>query len=117
MNATMAFLAKEGIQLETLLNGPPPEITYSSDSLHEEPVENYTQATERGRKVRNQQLKLTWQNRCKTIDKIGILCGAGINPGNTTNKKLHLSSTYVLEQNVVASSKANTPTSKSKKSR
>ena len=49
MNATMAFLAKEGIQLETLLKGPPPEITYSPAAVHEEPGdkpwEHYKQKT------------------------------------------------------------------------
>ena len=37
-------------------------------------MENHTQATERDRKVRNQQLKVNWQNRCKKIDEIGTLC-------------------------------------------
>ena len=63
----LALLVKEGIQLENLLNDPP-EPTYK------EPVENHTQATE-GEKIRNQQLKVNWQNRCKKIDEIGILCG------------------------------------------
>ena len=29
----------------------------------------------RDRKIRNQQLKVNWQNRCKKIDESGILCG------------------------------------------
>ena len=55
-----ALLAKEGIQLETLLNGPPLAVTYPSEPAYEEPVENHTQATEMDRKVVNEQLKLTW---------------------------------------------------------
>ena len=38
-------------------------------------MENHTQMTERDRKIRNQQLKVNWQNRCKKIEEIGILCG------------------------------------------
>ena len=62
-------------QLETFINGPPPAVTYPPEPTYEEPVENHTQATERDRKVRNQQLKVNWRNRCKKIVKIGILCG------------------------------------------
>ena len=71
----LALLAKEGIQLDNLLNDPPSTVTYPPEPTYEEPVENHTQATERDRKVRNQQLKVNWQNRCKKFDEIGILCG------------------------------------------
>ena len=71
----LALLAKEGIQLENLLNDPPSTVTYPPEPTYEEPVENHTQATERDRKVRNQQLKVNWQNRRKKVDEIGILCG------------------------------------------
>ena len=71
----LALLAKEGIQLDTLLNDPPATVTYPPEPTYEAPVENHTQATERDRKVRNQQLKVNWQNRCAKIEEIGILCG------------------------------------------
>ena len=71
----LALLAKEGIQLDTLLNDPPATVTYPPEPTYEEPVENHTQATERDRKVRNQQLKVNWQNRCKKVEEIGIFCG------------------------------------------
>ena len=71
----LALLAKERIQLEHLLNDPPATVTYPPEPIYEEPVENHTQATERERKIRNQQLNVNWQNRCKKIDEIGILCG------------------------------------------
>ena len=70
----LALLAKEGIQLDNLLNDPPTAVTYPPEPIYEEPVENHTQATERDRKFRNQQLKVNWQNRCKKIE-ISILCG------------------------------------------
>ena len=74
-NWKLALLAKEGIQLDTLLDDPPASVNYPPEPTYEEPVENHTQATERDRKVRNQQLKVNWQNRCKKADEIGILCG------------------------------------------
>ena len=70
----LALLAKARIQLENLINGPFPAVTYPPEPTYKEPAENHTQTTERDRKVRNQQLKINWQNRCKNIDEIGILC-------------------------------------------
>ena len=61
----LAVLAKEGILLDNRLYAPPSTVTYPSEPTYEEPVENHTQATQRDRKVRNQQLKVNWQNRCK----------------------------------------------------
>ena len=52
----LALLAKEGIQLENLLNDPPTAVTYPPEPTYEESTENQTQATERDRKIRNQQL-------------------------------------------------------------
>ena len=71
----LALLPKEGIQLDTLIDDPPATVTYAPEPVYEEPVENHTQVTERDRKVRNQQLKVNWQNRCKKVEEIGILCG------------------------------------------
>ena len=48
-----ALLAKEGIQLDNLLNDPPVTVTFPPEPTYEEPVENHTQATERDRKIRN----------------------------------------------------------------
>ena len=50
-------------------------MAHPPETVYEAPVENHTQPTERDRKVCNQQLKVTWQNRCKKIDEIGILFG------------------------------------------
>ena len=69
------MLAKEGTQLDNLLNDPPRAVAYPPEPIYEETVENHTQATERDRKIPNQQLKVNWQNRCKKIEEIGILCG------------------------------------------
>ena len=49
-------------------------------------MENQTQATERDRKIRNQQLKINWQNCCKKLDEIGISCGD--KPWGTCEQKL-----------------------------
>ena len=82
----LALLAKEGIQLDNLLNDPPSTVTYPTEPTYEEPVENHTQATERDRKVRNQQLKVNWQNCCKKVDEIGILCVDKHLVGNSRTK-------------------------------
>ena len=71
----LTLLTKERIQLEHLLNDPPATVTYTPEPTYKEPVENHTQATERNRKIRNQQLKVNWKNQCKNIDEIGVLCG------------------------------------------
>ena len=49
----LTLVAKEGIQLESLLNGPPPAVTFPPQPVYEGPVEIHTQATERNRKVCN----------------------------------------------------------------
>ena len=54
----LALLAKVGIQLDNILNDPPTAVTYPPEPTYEEPVENHTQATEKDRKIRNQQLKV-----------------------------------------------------------
>ena len=82
----LALLANEGIQLEQLLNGPCSTVTYPPQPTYEEPVENHTQATERDRKVRNQQLKLNWQNGCKISMEL-VFC-SGINLGEFASRKL-----------------------------
>ena len=46
----LALLAKEGIQLDNLLNDPPTGVSYPPKPTYEEPVENHTQATERDKK-------------------------------------------------------------------
>ena len=38
----LALLAKEGIQLDTLLDDPPVKVTYPHEPVYEEPVENHT---------------------------------------------------------------------------
>ena len=71
----LALISKEGIQLDNLLNDPPTAVTYPPEPTYQEPVKNQTQPTERDRKIRNQQLKVNWKNRCTKIEEIGILCG------------------------------------------
>ena len=58
-----------------MLNGTPSTVTYPTELEYEQPVENYTQATQRDRKFCNQQLKVTSPNRCRKIDEISFLCG------------------------------------------
>ena len=71
----LALLAKEGIQLEIVLNGQPTAVTYPPELVYKKPVKNHNQATECDRKIRNQQLKMTWPNECMKVYEIVILCG------------------------------------------
>ena len=48
----LATLAKEGIQLETLLDGPHTGVAYPTEPVKEEPVKTHTQATEKERKIK-----------------------------------------------------------------
>ena len=50
----LVLLAREGIQLETLLNGPPKIVACPPEPAYQEPMGSPTQVTERDRKVRNQ---------------------------------------------------------------
>ena len=81
----LALLAEKGIQLEVLLNGSPPGVKYPPEPECEKPVQNHTQATEHDRNIRNQQLKVTWRNRCKKINENGILYAD--KPCNIFNQK------------------------------
>ena len=47
----LALLAKDGIQLETVLNGHTTTVTYPSDLVYEKHVEIHTKATERDKKL------------------------------------------------------------------
>ena len=87
----LALLAKEGIQLENLLNDPPTAATYPTGPTYEEPMKNHTQATERDRDIPNQQLKVNWQNRCRKMMKL-VSC-AEINHGGSVSKNQYHFST------------------------
>ena len=78
-------LTINGTQFELLLKGPNSGVIYSTEFVYEELVENHSQATEWDRIICNQQLKLTWQNRCKKIDEIGIFCG--VKPWEISDQK------------------------------
>ena len=80
-----ACLTINGTQFELLLKGPNSGVIYSPEIVYEELVENPSQATKWDRIICNQQLKLTWQNRCKKIDEIGIFCG--VKPWKISDQK------------------------------
>ena len=49
----LALLAKEGIQLDNLLDDPPSTVTYPPEPTYEEPVENHKRRNEIGKSVIN----------------------------------------------------------------
>ena len=70
----LAIMAKEGISIDILLEDPPDKIL-APEPIYVDNVENSTSQSERDRKIRNEQLKNSWLNRCQKIELVGILCG------------------------------------------
>ena len=70
-----AIMAKEGISIDILLEDPPDKVILPPEPIYEDIVENSTSQSERNRKIRNEQLKNSWLNRCQKIEIIGVLCG------------------------------------------
>ena len=71
----LAIMAKEGISIDILLEDPPDKVTLPPEPIYEDDVENSTAQSERDRRIRNEQLKNSWLNRCQKIELVGILCG------------------------------------------
>ena len=58
----------------------PDKVILPLEPIYEDNVENSTSQSERDRRIRNEQLKNSWLNRCQNIELVGILCGE--NPGS-----------------------------------
>ena len=71
----VAVMAKEGISIDTLLEDPPEKVTLPTEPIYEDDVENSTSQSKTDRRIRNEQLKNYWLNRCQKIELVGILCG------------------------------------------
>ena len=71
----LAIMAKEGISIDTLLEDSPNKVILPPEPIYEDNVENSTSQRERYQKIRNEQLKNSWLNRCQKIELVGILCG------------------------------------------
>ena len=71
----LAIMAKEGISIDNLLEDPPNRVTLPPETIYEDDVENSTAQSKRDRRIRNEQLKNLWLNRCQKIKLVGILCG------------------------------------------
>ena len=71
----LAIMAKEGISIDILLEDPPDKFILPPEPIYEDNVENSTSQSERDRRIRNEQLKNSWLNRCQKIDFVETLCG------------------------------------------
>ena len=69
----LAIMVKEGISIDILLADPPDMVILPPEPIYEDNVENST-TSKRDRKIRNEQLKNSWLNRCQKIELVGILC-------------------------------------------
>ena len=70
----LAILAKEGTNLDVLLNPKPTRVNLLSEPRQEQPIYDHTETTEGERKLRNAQLKVSWNLKCQKITNAGILC-------------------------------------------
>ena len=71
----LAFLARENITLDTLLQPKPTTVRLPVEPKYELVIEDATEYTERDRQIRNNQLKLQWELKCQKIMEAGVLCG------------------------------------------
>ena len=71
----LAIMAKEGISIDILLEDPPDKVTLPPEPIYEDDVEKSTAQSEGDRRIRNEQLKNSWLNRCQKKELVGILCG------------------------------------------
>ena len=71
----LAIMAKEGISIDILLEDPPDKVTLPPEPIYEDDVENSTAQSKQDRRTRNEQLKISWLNRCQKVEHVGILCG------------------------------------------
>ena len=71
----LAIMAKEDISIGILLEDLPYKVILPPEPIYEDNDENSTSQIERDRKIRNEQLKSLWLNRCQKIELVGILCG------------------------------------------
>ena len=74
-NPEAGSLAKEGISIDILREESPDIVTFPPQPIFEVDVDNSTAQSERDRRIRNEQLKNAWLNKCQKIDEAGILCG------------------------------------------
>ena len=70
----LTIIAKEGISIDILLEDPPDKDILPPESIYEDDVENSTSQSERDQRIRNEQLKNSWLNRCQKTKLVGILC-------------------------------------------
>ena len=67
----LAIMPKEGISIDILLEDPQDKVILPPEPIYEYNIENSTSQSERDRKIRNDQLKISWLNRCQKIELIG----------------------------------------------
>ena len=71
----LAILAGENITLDTLLQPKPTTVRLPAEPKYEMPIEDATNETKRDRQIRNSQMKLQWELKCRKITEAGVLCG------------------------------------------
>ena len=75
MQAKLAFLPKENIALDTLLEPKPERVQLPLEPIYENTKTESSAQSERERLARNAQLKMNWENRCQKQREIVIMWG------------------------------------------
>ena len=71
--------------MDTLLQPKPTTVQLPAEPKYEMPIEDANHELERDRQIRNSQLKLQWDLKCKKITEAGVLCGE--RPWNLCDQK------------------------------
>ena len=69
----LAMLAKEIINLDTLLGPKPETVELSLEYIYKEMIVGSSAQSERERKARNAKQKMNWQNKFERLIEVGIL--------------------------------------------
>ena len=70
----LAILAKEGFNVDVLLNPKLTTVDFPSEQRYQQPIDYPFEAPEPERKSRKTQFKLSWELKCQNVMHAGILC-------------------------------------------
>ena len=71
----LAIPAKESISNDILREAPPDEVTLPLEAIYKVNVDNSMAQSERDHRIRNEQIKSAWLNKCQKSEAAGIFRG------------------------------------------
>ena len=67
----LAILSKEGILIYKLREAPPEKVTFPTEPIYQEDVDNSSAKSKRDCKIRNEQLKSAWLDKYNKMEAAG----------------------------------------------